>query len=301
MSFLIYGMIGLMPGDPIDIMIAGNPEATAEDAARLRALYGLDQPIYKRYFSWLTHTIQGDFGYSRLFSQPVTELLWDRICHSFYLMFGSLFLALIIALPLGICAARYQQTKIDHLTNLFCFAGISVPPFWLALMLISVFAVSLGWLPAGGIGDEGEVSLKYYILPILSLTLATIATYTRHIRSATIDIYNQEFIKTAQAKGCSPLRVITHHVLRQIMIPVSTLLALDFGTLFGGAMITETMFALPGMGRMIYDAIMGNDYNLALVSLLFVTFMILFGNLLADLLYSWLDPRIKLKSGEDHE
>jgi peptide/nickel transport system permease protein len=298
MSFLSYILIGLMPGDPIDIMLAANPEATAEDAARLRAVYGLDQPLLSRYWQWLSDALTGDFGYSRLFSQPVGDLLLSRMGYSLVLMGLSLLLALIIALPAGIYAAYRKDSFADRFINLTCFAGISIPPFWLALLLISLFAVTLGWLPAGGYAlDEDAgiwVALQFLALPVLTLSLATIAGYTRYIRSAMIESLQQDHIRTARAKGCSEIAVILRHGLRAALPPVVTVLSLDFGTLFGGALITETVFARPGMGKLIYDAILGNDYNLALLSLLTVTVMILIGNLLADLSYAWLDPRISL-------
>ena len=294
MSFLCYILIGLMPGDPIDIMLAANPEATAEDAARLRAIYGLDQPLTARYWSWLKSALSGDFGYSRLFSQPVTDLLLARIPQTLILMIGALSLALLIALPAGIYAAYKKNSLADRAINLTCFAGISIPSFWLALLLISLFAVSLGWLPAGG-EAEGLADMEFLVLPVLTLSLATIAGYTRYVRSAMIESLGQDHIRTARAKGCSELRVIITHALKSALPPLVTILSLDFGTLFGGALIVETVFARPGMGKLIFDAILGNDYNLALLALLTVTIMILIGNLIADILYSVLDPRISLE------
>lgn len=295
MTFICYILIGLMPGDPIDMMIAANPEATAKDAARLRAIYGLDQPLTSRYFSWLKSALSGDFGYSRLFSQPVTDLLLARIPSTLLLMVASLSLALIIALPAGIYAAYKKNSLIDRAINLTCFAGISIPAFWLALLLISLFAVSLGWFPAGG-EATGWQDFRFLILPVMTLSLATIAGYTRYVRSAMIESLQQDHIRTARAKGCSELRVIIHHGLKAALPPLVTILSLDFGTLFGGALITETVFARPGMGKLIFDAILGNDFNLALLALITVTTMILIGNLIADITYGVLDPRIKLAS-----
>ena len=300
MSFVAYCLIGLMPGDPIDIMIAANPEATAEDAARLRAIYGLDQPLITRYGHWLTSALSGDFGYSRLFSQPVADLIGPRLINTLILMFSALGLAFLIALPTGIYAAYKKGTFSDRFINLFCFAGISVPSFWLALLLISYFAVTLMWLPAGGFALEGAdlwVRFKFLLLPVLTLAIAAVAGYTRYLRASMIESLEGDYIRTARAKGCSERRVILKHALRPAMAPVITVLSLDFGRLFGGALIVETVFARPGMGKMIYDAILGNDFNLALLALLIVTLMILIGNLLADVAYAWLDPRISL-SGE---
>ncbi len=302
MSFVCYILIGLMPGDPIDIMLAANPEATAEDAARLRAIYGLDQPLVTRYGHWLAAAMTGDFGYSRLFSQPVFDLIWPRLLNTFVLMVSALLLALLVALPAGIYAAYKKDSLSDRLINGFCFAGISIPSFWLALLLISFFAVTLMWLPAGGFAlDDASlwVHIKFMILPVLTLAMTSVAAYTRYLRASMIESFQGDFIRTARAKGCSERRVILRHALRPALAPVVTVLSLDFGTLFGGALIVETIFARPGMGKLIFDAILGNDYNLAILSLLVVTIMILIGNLLADLSYSIIDPRVKIAEGKE--
>jgi peptide/nickel transport system permease protein len=296
MSFVIYVLLGLMPGDPIDLMIGADPNVTAADVARLKALQGLDQPILERYAAWLENAMSGDFGYSRLFAKPVMEVLGPRLLNSLILMAISLFLALVIAVPAGIQAARRPGTWIDQTINLLCFAGISVPPFWLALLLILLFAVSLGALPASGMGTIGEDGLfdraRYMVLPILTLSAASVAGYTRHVRAAMIEVLREDYIRTARAKGVSEQRIVWRHALRNALLPVVTIAALDFGSLFSGALVTETMFSWLGMGKTIYDAVMGNDYNLALVGLLLATGITLLANILADIAYAWLDPRI---------
>ena len=296
MSFVIYGLIGLMPGDPIDLMISGDPDLTSADADRLRALHGLDRPIHERYLAWAAAALGGDLGYSRLFARPVLEVLAPRLANTALLMGLAFLCALAIALPLGILAATRAGKLADRLIGLGCFAGISVPPFWLALMLILLFSVTLGWLPAGGAETVGDGSLGdrilHLILPVVSLTLASLAGYTRYIRSAMAETLREEYIRIARAKGLPERVVVWKHALRNAMLPVVTIMALDFGTLFSGALITETMFAYPGMGKLIYDAVMGNDYNLALVGLLLATGITLMANLAADVAYAVLDPRI---------
>lgn len=298
MSFVVYVLIGLMPGDPIDIMISGNPHMTSEDAARLRALYGLDKPILERYLAWLLAALHGDLGFSRIFQRPVLEILVPRLGNTAVLMGASFALSVAIALPLGVFAALRPYSRIDYLVNLFCFAGISVPVFWLALILILFFSVKLGVLPAGGLGTDGGARLgelaRHLALPVATLTLANIGGYARYMRASMIETLRADFIRTARAKGASPARVVVGHALRNAIVPVVTIVALSFGALFSGALVTETMFAYPGMGRLIYDSIMGNDFNLALVGLLFATLATLVANLLADLAYAWLDPRIAL-------
>jgi len=295
MSFVIYALIGLMPGDPIDLMISGNPKLTPEDAARLRELYGLDRPIGERYLEWLSAALTGDFGYSRLHARPVLEVLLPRLGNTVLLMGASFLLALALALPAGLIAAVRPRGAVDSAINLFAFAGISVPPFWLAILLIILFAVTLGWLPAGGMPPAGATPAEqaaYLVLPLATLTLATAGGIIRFVRAATIEALRQDYVRTAWAKGLSERQVVLRHVVRNAMIPVATILALNFGTLFSGALITETMFGYLGMGKMIYDAILGNDFNLALVGLLLATLTTLLANLAADLCYLWLDPRI---------
>lgn len=302
MSFVIYLLIGLMPGDPADMMIAGDPRITSADVARIKALYGLDQPLWSRYTAWLGSALSGNFGSSRLHLRPVLDVMGPFLANSLLLMGASFVLSIVIALPAGVYAAIKPHSKLDHVINLLCFAGISLPVFWLALMLMMAFSVALGILPAGGVATPGDGSFQdrflHLILPVITLTLSSIGHYTRFVRAAMIETLRQDYIRTARAKGASPARVVWGHALRNALIPVVTVLALSFGGLFSGALVTETMFAYPGMGKMIYDAIMGNDYNLALVGLLFATLVTLIGNLLADLAYVWLDPRISYATGE---
>ncbi|WP_422365851.1 ABC transporter permease [Pelagibius sp.] len=294
MSALIFGLIGLMPGDPIDVMIFSDPEMSPEDAARLRALYGLDRPITERYMTWLGSALQGDFGYSRLYNQPTLDILLPRLGNTIILMGLSFVLALAIALPAGIYAATRPQGLVDHGINLLAFAGISIPPFWLAILLIILFSVTLGWLPAGGMGEGRDfwADQRFLVLPVIALTIATIGGVIRFMRAAAIEALRQDYVRTARAKGLSGRQILTGHVLRNAMIPVATILALQMGNLFSGALITETIFAYLGMGKTIYYSVVGNDYNVALVGLLLATLTTLLANLLADLAYTWLDPRI---------
>ncbi|HEV2335715.1 MAG TPA: ABC transporter permease [Stellaceae bacterium] len=296
MSFVIYVLIGLMPGDPIDLMRQADPRMSAADVARLKAVYGVDQPLFARYLAWAGQALSGDLGYSRLFAAPVWSALVPRLGNSLLLMGSSFVLALALALGLGTAAARRPGSRFDAAINLCCFAGVSMPTFWLALMLILVFAAGLGWLPASGIATAGMSNLGdrlvHLVLPVATLTLASTGGYTRYVRAAMKEALLQDHIRTARAKGASESRVILHHALRSAMIPVTTILALSFGGLVSGALVTETMFAYPGMGKLIFDAVMGNDYNLALAALLLATVTTMLANLAADLAYGWLDPRV---------
>ena len=296
MSLLIYVLLGLMPGDPIDLLASGDPNVTSEDIARLKALHGLDQPLYKRYWHWFQDAVQADFGYSRTHARPVLDVLLPRLGNTCLLMGISLLLAFVLALPAGVLAALKPRSWYDYTLNLFAFAGISMPSFWLALLLILLFAVELGWLPAGGVQTVGVDRfgdrVAHLVLPVLTLTVLTAGGLLRFIRAAMIEALRQDYIRTARAKGLGPYGVVVGHALRNAMIPVVTVLALNFGTLFSGALIVETMFAYLGMGKLIYDSILGNDFNVALVGLLFATLLTLASNLGADVVYAWLDPRI---------
>lgn len=296
MSFVVYGLIGLMPGDPIDLMISSDPRMTSEDAQRLREIYGLDQPLLSRWGAWLGSALSGDLGWSRLQARPVLEALAPALAETAVLMGLALVLTLAIALPAGILAARRPHSPVDRTIGLAAFVGISTPPFWLSLVLIIVFAVLLGVLPAGGTALSGGLveHLRYLVLPLLALTLAGVGGYVRFVRAAMLEILGREWIRTARAKGVSENGVLLRHALRPAMIPVATLVGIDFGTLFSGALIVETVFARPGMGRLIYDAILGNDYNLALAALLLATALTLLGNLLADIGLVLLDRRLRL-------
>ena len=296
MSFVIYALIGLMPGDPIDLMRSSDPRMSAADVARLKLVYGIDRPLFERYLAWIRDALAGELGYSRLFAAPVAAALGPRLVNSLLLMGLSFVVAFALALALGITAARRPNSRLDAAINLFCFAGVSVPTFWLALVLILIFAAGLGWLPASGVASAGtsEVGdrLRHLVLPVATLSLATAGGYTRYVRAAMREALAQDHIRTARAKGAGEARVVFRHALRSALVPVITILALSFGGLVSGALITETMFAYPGMGKLIFDAVMGNDYNLALAALLLATATAMLANLAADLAYGWLDPRI---------
>lgn len=300
LSFLVYVLIGLMPGDPVDLMIAGNPHMTAEDAARLREIYGLDRPLLGRYSSWLFAALGGDLGYSRVYGLPVLDVIFPRMGHTLVLMGAALMMTLVLAVPLGVWAAYRKDSVADRVIGVTCLAGISLPAFWLGLLLIALFSVQLEWLPAGAALDNAPLAerLKSMIMPVTTLTLASMAIYIRHLRSAMTDALRADHSRTARAKGCSETRVVWGHAFRAALPPLVTLFMLDLGTLFGGALTIETIFAWPGMGKLMFDAVMGNDYNLALCGFLILTAFVLLANLLADIAYGWLDARITAGGGK---
>jgi len=302
LSYVCFYLMTLMPGDPVELMIQSNPKITSEDVARLRELYGLDQPAYKRYGTWIGTILSGDLGYSRTYRVPVGDLMGPRLKNTFILSLLSLMLSLAVALPLGIYSALNPGGKLDSFVNVFAFAGISIPSFWMALMLIIIFAVQLGWLPAGGTETVGASAdnlfalIKdrgmYLILPILSLSVQQIGSFVRYARSSMLEALRNDYIRTAKAKGLEKSVVIWKHAFRNALIPLITILALSFSGLFSGALLTETVFAYQGVGKLVYDSIMANDYNVAMISFIISVSMVLLMNLVADILYGFADPRI---------
>lgn len=296
-SILAFALIGLMPGDPIDLLISADPDITSEDAARLRQLYGLDRPLYERYLAWLGDALRGDLGFSRLYSQRVTAILALPLLNTVALMGLSLVLGLAIAVPLALLAARRPHGPVDVTVNLLAFAGFSVPAFWLAILLILLFAVTLGWLPAGGVHAVGDPSLasrlRHLVLPVATLTVLNAGVYLRFTRGALLEVLNEDFMRTARAKGLGLGAALTRHALPNALLPLTTVVALHVGTLLSGALVVEVVFAYRGMGKLTYDAILANDFNLAMAALLLATALTLACNILADAVYAWLDPRVR--------
>ena len=303
LSFVSYCLMGMMPGDPLDIACQANPHCTPENLDVMKKNLGLDQPVQVRYAKWITAFAQGDLGYSRTYRLPVTEILLPRLGNTLVLGGLSLLLSLLIAIPLGVFTSLRANSKFDYSLNMFAFAGISIPSFWLGLMLIIIFAVKLQWLPAGGtetVGLEHQLSafgvaadrIKYLVLPVTSLSLLTIAYWVRYTRAKMIETMRNDYIRTARAKGLSERRVIYRHGLRNALIPLVTVVALGLSGIFSGAVITETVFAYQGAGKLIFDAILANDYNMAMTSFIITSFLVLFMNLVADIAYAYLDPRI---------
>lgn len=299
MSFVVYSLIGLMPGDPVENMLEGNPALTPETMAQMRALYGMDQPIWTRYGHWLVSALHGDLGYSSVYFRPVMDVLGPAIVQTAKLLVLTELISIPLAMLLGAIAARKPGGWTDSLISLLAFASISLPGFWTSLILIIVFSVKLGWLPASGtplLGDAPLTEQLYHlILPVTVLTFFHVGPLVRYVRASMIETLNSDFVRTARAKGLSETTVVMRHALRNALIPMVTVLALGFGSLFSGALVVETIFGMLGMGKVIYDAISNIDFNLALVGLLLATIVTLLSSLLADLAYAWLDPRITLK------
>jgi peptide/nickel transport system permease protein len=305
LSYVCYNLMTLMPGDPVELMIQSNPKITSADVERLRSLYGLDQPTYVRYANWVATIAKGDLGYSRTYRIPVSEILAPKLWNTFILSISSMTLALLIAIPLGVLSALKAGTRWDYIINFFAFAGISVPSFWLGIVLILLFAVFFGLLPAGGtftIGldsDSAVVNIldraKYLILPTMSLAYLQIGIFLRFTRSSMVEAMRNDYIRTAKAKGLSNATVIWKHGFRNALLPLITVITLNLAGIFSGATITETVFAYQGVGKLVYDSIVANDFNVAMISFMISVSMVLLFNLLADILYGFADPRISYR------
>ncbi|TCZ58677.1 ABC transporter permease [Roseicella aquatilis] len=284
--------MGLMPGDPIDLALMADPKLTAEDAARLRALHGLDQPLHARYLAWAAAVLRGEFGHSRLFAVPAAQVLWPALGSTLVLLGWSLLLAAVLGVLLGAwgAARRRAAPVVDGIAIL----AQSTPSFWLGILLVILFAVELGWLPAGGLADSPGVAeaARFLILPVATLAIVNLAAYARHALAALQAELGADYIRTARMKGLSERAILWRHAFPNAAIPVVTVLALDAGSLVSGALVTETIFARPGMGKLIYDAVMGNDYNLALLALLLAALVTMLATLAADVAQRLIDPRL---------
>src|SRR6266581_1413592 len=292
----VFALLHLTPGDPIDAMMAESVDATAKDA--LRRELGLDRPIHVQYAAWMSRLLRGDLGRSIRNGEPVIENVSRRVRPSLQLALLAMTVSILVAFPLGIVSAVRRNTAADRVGTTFAVFGICMPNFLLALLLIFVFGVTLRWLPISGYVDpleEGWDGLRSLVLPACTLGLALAAVITRTLRSSLLEALGEDYVRTARAKGVSEWGVIVGHVLKNAMIPVVTVLGLQLGTLIGGAVITEYVFALPGVGRLVVDAVFARDYPLVQGVVLLIAVGFILSNLLVDLLYGWIDPRIRYR------
>lgn len=293
-SIFVFLLIHLAPGDPA-ITILG-PEATVEDIEKLRAELGLDAPLHQQYVTWMAGVVRGDLGDSLFAKKPVLHLILEHVGPSLSLAVLSLAVAIIIAIPLGIMAARKRGSWLDQLFMSASVLGISVPHFVLGLLLISLFTVKLGWLPIGykPLSDGLRAHVQYLILPSVTLGVGLATLIARMTRASMIETLNMNFIKTAKAKGLKERVVIYKHALRHAFLPVLTVIGQSFGLVLSGALVAETIFNIPGMGQLIFHSMQRRDFMVIQGLILFVTFLYVMINLLVDLLYSVIDPRVRL-------
>jgi peptide/nickel transport system permease protein len=297
-SVVLFTILALAPGDPFE-ELATNPNVPAEVRAALRASFGLDDPVALRYFRWFAAMVQGDWGFSFASRIDVDTLILQRIPVTLLIIGSSQLLALAIALPVGVYAATRPYSIFDQIANTLAFVGFSLPTFFTGILFILLFSIHLGWLPFVYRADIAATGWAWYwehfkqaIMPVMVLGLFQGASWTRYVRSAVLDVIRLDYVTTARAKGLAERVVVVKHVVRNALIPVVTLVALSMPAVFGGAIVTEQIFRVPGIGSLLISAILANDTPVIMaVTFVFAILVILF-NLFADLLYGWLDPRI---------
>jgi peptide/nickel transport system permease protein len=289
-SIAVFMMIHLLPGDPATIMLQGAP-ASAQDIANLRHELGLDRPIYVQYADYMNRVLHGDFGKSIHTRRPVTTEILTVFPATLRLAFSAMGVALALGITMGVLAALKQNTWLDSLSMGTALFGVSMPDFWISLLLILLFSVRLGWFPATGIGGW-----RHIVLPAVALGANFSAIIARLVRSSVLEVLRQDYVLTARAKGLQERIVILRHALRNALIPVVTIVGLQFGNLLGGAVVVETVFARQGFGRLAITAILAKDFPLIQGVVLFSAVIYVALNILVDLSYAWLDPRIKYEA-----
>jgi peptide/nickel transport system permease protein len=315
-SVIVFLMIAVTPGDPVEIML-GDQQATQEQRAALRQDMGLDLPMVQRYFRFLGHAVQGDFGTSYFHRRPVVQVILERLPATVELTLVSLVLALMVAIPLGVLAAVKKNTWMDRLATVGSLMGISMPGFWFGLLLILFLGVGLQWLPISGRSDlSGSIpaithfllidtllagnltafgtALRHLVMPSLTLGLPMAAVLMRVTRASMLEVLRQDYVTFAEAKGLSRMRVLFHHALKNALIPTVTVAALEVGSLLGGSMIVETVFGWPGLGRVVVESIFTRNYPLIQAAILLYALIYVLVNFLADILYTMLNPRVRL-------
>lgn len=295
LSVLSFGLIKLAPGDPVRAYVT--PSMKPEDVERIRESLGLNDSMFVQYFKWLGELLQGNLGYSIRSSQPVLDEIVARIPASLGLMAAAIALTLILSIPLGLLAAYKENKWGDRLLNIVAYVGISIPSFWLSIMLILVFSIEFGWFPTMGMRTIGVNTLGdllwHTVLPVVALSFHMFAVYYRYVRSNTISELKEDYVQFQRAKGLSRTEIVKNHVLKNVLLPIITLLGMSLPSLISGAFITEKIFSWPGMGTYGIEAIFAFDYPVIMAITLLSGLLLIIGNLVADILYQLIDPRIR--------
>lgn len=284
----VFAFVHMLPGDPARL-VAG-PDASLEDVLVVRSSLGLDRPLHEQFFTYISNTLQGDFGNSLKTRRPVAEEIGLRLMPTVWLTVFAMAWAVVIGLLIGVASAVKRGKWQDYTGMIVAVSGISFPPFWLGLLLISVFSVQLGWLPTGGYG-----TWQHFVMPSFTLGVGVAAVMARFTRSAFIEISREDYVRTARAKGVPELRVTWKHALRNAMIPIITMVGLQFGFLLGGSIVVESVFSWPGLGRLLVDSVAFRDYPVIQALVLLFSLQFIFINLLVDVLYVFANPEIRYK------
>jgi len=297
-SLVLYTVLALAPGDPFG-ELASNPNVPPEVAAGLRTKFGLDDPVWLRYLRWLVAMLHGDWGFSFVSRVDVDQLIWQRLPTTLFVIGSSQILALAIALPVGVFSATRPYSVFDQIANTLAFIGFSLPTFFTGILFILVFSITLHWLPFVFRADLAATGWRWYweefrqaAMPVAVLGLFQGASWTRYVRSAVLDVIRLDYVTTARSKGISEAAVVTKHVVRNALIPVVTLVALQMPAVFGGAIVTEQIFRVPGIGSLLISSILANDTPVIMAVTFVLSCLVILFNLIADILYGWLDPRI---------
>lgn len=285
-TFIVFSMMYITDGDPARMMLGDL--ASEEEVMELRDELGLNDPFFTRYFNYLGDLMTGNLGTSYSTRQPVTKVVLERLPATIKLAFFSCLFAIVVGVPIGIISAIRQYSFVDNFTRVLSLMGISLPNFWLALLLMLLFSVKLGWLPPSGLYGP-----LYYIMPVISISAVSVATFARITRSSMLEVIRQDYIRTARAKGQGEWVVIMKHALRNALIPIITVVGVQFATALGGAVVNEQVFAIPGLGKLMVDSIKNRDFPVVQGGVLIIAIMFSVLNLLIDLLYAFVDPRIK--------
>jgi peptide/nickel transport system permease protein len=292
LSFMTFGLMQIAPGDPIRLLTGqNNARMTPEQLENIRAHWGLDKPFHEQYLTWLGNALRGDFGTSLVRrGVPVTDMVSEAAMVTIKLNLYSWLLSLAVALPVGMIAALRRNSKFDYFTMLGTTFGVALPTFWIALMLIVLFASVVHWLPSSGL-----TSWKSWILPVVVLALDQAAVYARLMRSATLDVMNQDYVNVARSKGLAEVRVVLRHIARNALLPIVTIIGLRFSFILSGTIIVEQVFGLPGLGRMFFDSVTRQDYQVVQAIVFLFALVVVLSNLLTDLAYAYIDPRIRIE------
>lgn len=290
-TFIVFFILNLSPGDPA-AMILGD-QASAEALEMKREELGLNDPLLLRYGRYVWDMLHGDMGVSYKNNLSVWSQVMERFPNTAILAVAGILVAVLIGIPTGIISAKKQYTAVDNCSMILALIGVAMPNFWFGLLMVIIFALNLGWLPSQGMGEGGIALLKSLVLPALTLGTGSAAMITRMTRSSMLEVIRQDYISTAQAKGVSEKTITYRHMLRNAMIPIVTAIGLQFGTLLGGAMLTETVFSWPGLGRLMVESIKSKDIPMVLGAVIFLAIMFTVVNLIVDLIYAFIDPRIK--------
>ncbi len=303
-TLITFFVIHLAPGKPTDVLTELNPKVSLQARERLTKIYGLDQPLHAQYLQWVSRMARLDFGRSFVDDRSVWDKIAERIPVTLWINFLVMAFVFLIAIPLGVWGAVRTGTFLDHAATLLIFIGFAAPTFWLALLAMQLFGIQLGWLPLSGLVsldydrmtplEKGTDLIRHLILPVFVSAFGGIAGVSRYMRTSMSEVLRQDYIRTARAKGLSECRILYKHALRNALLPIVTILGLSVPGLLGGSVIFESIFAIPGLGRLFYDGVMARDYPVVMGILTIGAVLTLLGNLLADIGYAWVDPRIRV-------